>query len=67
MTDAPPNTNVIAFDRHVCLVCDKLGPKPLAPGWRLAPNRIGGYVCSAKCDEVIVTYDKNQKDQKRKK
>lgn len=39
----------------------------MAPGWRMAPNRIGGYVCSAKCDDVIIAYDKAKKDKQRKK
>lgn len=60
-------SNIITFNQHRCLVCRKTGPIPMAPGWRMAPNRIGGYVCSAKCDDVIIAYDKAKKDKQRKK
>lgn len=47
----------------VCLVCGKQGePKDVhATGWRLAPNRVGGYTCSIPCDDVIVAYDEAKK------
>lgn len=49
-----------------CLVC---GAQTLPPvtdkGWRLAPNRIGGYVCSPACDQVIIDYDEEQKELKK--
>lgn len=50
-----------------CLVCGKEGQSgDTSKGWRLAPNRIGGYTCSLPCDAEVVAYDKAQKDQRKK-
>jgi hypothetical protein len=46
-----------------CLVCGKLGDpgSVVNHGWRLAPNRVGGYTCSVMCDDVITVYDDRKK------
>lgn len=45
-----------------CLVCGAQECHPVVTkGWRLAANRIGGYVCSPECDAVILAYDEEQK------
>jgi hypothetical protein len=50
-----------------CLVCGAQALPPVTEkGWRLAPNRIGGYVCSVACDQVILDYDEEQKELKKK-
>lgn len=51
------------MDEITCLVCGAVGKRGSchANGWRLAPNRIGGYTCGKVCDDVIVAYDEEQK------
>ncbi len=47
-----------------CLVCGKEGVHgDTGKGWRLAPNRIGGYTCGKDCDDVIVAYDEAKKNE----
>jgi hypothetical protein len=48
----------------VCVVCQKEGMSGdcHSAGWRLAPNRIGGYTCSVVCDDKVVAYDKALKE-----
>lgn len=53
----------------ICLVCGKEGkPSDVGGmlGWRLAPNRIGGYTCGPTCDDVVTSYDATKKDQKKR-
>lgn len=53
-----------------CLVCeidgttDDVGNPPLGKGWRLASNRVGGYVCGSVCDAVIEQHDERRKAEK---
>jgi len=52
----------------ICVVCGKHGkPGDTANGWRLAPNRPGGYTCGKICDDVVVAYDEEQKELKKKR
>ena len=54
---------------RTCLVCGKqeFNPAFHSTGWRFAANRIGGYVCGAVCDQVILDYDEAQKQAKKKR
>lgn len=46
-----------------CLACNKQGQygDVHGNGWRLAPNRLGGYTCSIPCDNLITAYDEAKK------
>jgi hypothetical protein len=53
-----------------CLVCGihgtyaDVGSPPRGNDWRLASNRIGGYVCGPVCDAVIEQCDERRKAEK---
>lgn len=58
----PGDINVTPFTM-TCLVCGKVGQRgDTSKGWRLAPNRIGGYTCSLPCDAEVVAYDDRMKE-----
>ena len=56
-------TAMTGMDEITCLVCGKKGTRGQchASGWRLAPSRVGGYTCGKVCDDVITTFDEEQK------
>lgn len=47
-----------------CLVCGRVKREDETisrEGWRLAPNRIGGYTCGPVCDDIVTAYDAKKK------
>lgn len=45
-----------------CESCGKEGTmKDVQTGWRLAPNKIGAYVCSQECDRIFIEANKRSR------
>lgn len=47
---------------ETCGLAGKMSDVSKALGWRLAPNRIGAYVCSPACDQAFIIKQKEAKN-----